>query len=402
MKYAATTPPRMPTLVLLAGLSVLSLNMFLPSLANIAVDFQADYAFVSLAIAGYLATTAVLQLIIGPMSDRYGRRPVLLCSLSLFLIASVGCLVAGDIEWFLFFRVLQGGVVSGWVLSMAAIRDSRPEREAAGLIAFVSMAMSIAPMLGPMIGGFMDEWFGWRSNFVLYTVLGAIALMLAWCDFGETNANPSDSFGSQFRAYPELLTSRRYWGYVVCGMFSVGCFYVFLTGVPLVSANVLNLSPGVLGFFMGTITAGFMAGSFVSSRVAKRYPPLRMILAGRLITCAGLSMGLSLILFSNAQTLILFVSTVFIGIGNGLSQPSNNAGAMSLRPHLAGSAAGLLGASSIGGGAILTSITSILLRDVATPARLLMCLLVCALLALAAALYVAHIDRRERITAENA
>ena len=399
MNTSAATPPHMTTLVLLAGLSVLSLNMFLPSLANMATDFQADYTIVSLAIAGYLATTAILQLIIGPMSDRFGRRPVLICSLSLFLVASVGCLVAGDIEWFLFFRLLQGGVVSGWVLSMAAIRDSRPEREAASQIAFVSMAMSIAPMLGPMLGGFLDEWFGWRSNFVLYTALGAVALVLAWCDFGETNVNRSDSFGSQVRAYPELLTSRRYWGYVVCGMFSVGCFYVFLTGVPLVSANVLHLSPGELGFFMGTITAGFMAGSFVSSRVAKRFLPLHMILAGRLITCTGLSVGLGLILFGNAQTLILFVATVFIGIGNGLSQPSNNAGAMSLRPHLAGSAAGLLGASSIGGGAILTSLTSILLRDEATPERLLMCLLACALLALVAALYVGYIDREEQSAA---
>ena len=386
----------MPTLVLLAGLSVLSLNMFLPSLANMAEDFQADYAIVSLAIAGYLATTAVLQLIIGPMSDRFGRRPVLLWALVLFLAASAGCLLARDIEWFLFFRMFQGGVVASWVLSMAAIRDSRPEREAASLIAYVSMAMAIAPMLGPMIGGFLDEWFGWRSNFVLYTVMGAAALILVWSDFGETNQNPSGSFGAQFRAYPELLTSRRYWGYVVCGMFSVGCFYVFLTGVPLVSANVLHLSPGTLGFFMGTITAGFMAGSFVSGRIARRFPPMRMILAGRLITCAGLSGGLIMFLLGDAESLTLFLSTVFIGIGNGLSQPSTSAGAMSLRPHLAGSAAGLLGASSIGGGAILTSLTGILLHDNATPERLLTGLLVCALLALAAALYVHRIDRQEQ------
>lgn len=402
MSYAATSPPRMPTLVLLAGISVLSLNMFLPSLANIAVDFEADYALVSLAIAGYLATTAVLQLIIGPTSDRYGRRPVLLCALFLFLVASAGCLLARDIEWFLLCRVFQGGVIAGWVLSMAAIRDSRPEREAASLIAYVSMAMAIAPMLGPMIGGFLDEWFGWRSNFVLYTVLGAVALVLVWWDFGETHKNPSGSFSDQFRSYPELLTSRRYWGYVVCGMFSVGCFYVFLTGVPLVSANVLHLSPGTLGFFMGTITAGFMAGSFVSGRIAKRYPPMHMILAGRLVTCAGLSVGLLMFLIVDARTLTLFLSTAFIGIGNGLSQPSNSAGAMSLRPHLAGSAAGLLGASSVGGGAILTSLTSLLLRDNATPERLLLCLLVCALLALTAALYVGHIDRLERTSLPNA
>ena len=129
---------------------------------------------------------------------------------------------------------------------------------------------------------------------------------------------------------------------------------------------------------------------------------MRMILAGRLVTCAGLSGGLLIFLVGEAEALTLFISTIFIGIGNGLSQPSNSAGAMSLRPRLAGSAAGLLGASSIGGGAVLTSLTSILLRDDATPERLLMCLLACATLALVAALYVNYIDRLERAAAEQA
>lgn len=178
MKYAATSPPGFFTLVFLTGLSILSLNLFLPSLSNIAEEFQADYTIVSLSVAGYLGITAVLQLIIGPLSDRFGRRPVLLSGLVIFILASLGCMLAGNIWTFLAFRVMQGAIIAGGVLSYAIIRDSAPEQEAASQMSYVSMAMAIAPMLGPMVGGVLDELFGWRSSFLFFTVLGFAALVL--------------------------------------------------------------------------------------------------------------------------------------------------------------------------------------------------------------------------------
>ena len=117
------TPPRILTLVLLAGVAMLSMNAFLPSLPAMSVHFETDYAYMQLSISGYLAMTAIIQLAIGPLSDRYGRRPVLLWSLLLFVVASVGCIFAPNIEMFLFFRLLQAAVASGLVLSRAIIRD---------------------------------------------------------------------------------------------------------------------------------------------------------------------------------------------------------------------------------------------------------------------------------------
>lgn len=131
MISAADSPPRMFTLVLLTGLSVLSLNMFLPSLSNIAEEFQSDYALVTLSIAGYLGITAALQLIMGPLSDLFGRRPVLLVGMVIFILASLGCALATNIWSFLLFRMLQGVIISGWVLSLAVIRDMLPAQEAA-------------------------------------------------------------------------------------------------------------------------------------------------------------------------------------------------------------------------------------------------------------------------------
>lgn len=395
MKPAADSSPRLLTLILLAALSTLSLNLFLPSLTNIARDFEADYALVSLSIAGYLAVTAVLQLVIGPMSDRFGRRPVLLCGLAVFVIGSSGCWLARDIHSFLLFRALQAAVIAGWVLSMAMIRDTRSEGEAASLIGYVAMSMAVAPMLGPMIGGLLDEFFGWRSSFLLYSLFGVALLTLCWRELAETNLAPSATFTAQFEAYPELFGSRRFWGYALCGLFSTGAFYVFLAGVPLVAARQFSISPGQLGFYMGTITVGFAVGSFLAGRYSKRHALSTMMIVGRLIAFVGLAVGLVLFLLGYAHGLTLFLATVFAGLGNGISMPSTNTGAISIRPNLAGSAAGLVGATTVAGGALLTSITGYLLEDGDAAIRLLGVMLLCAVGALAAAFYVRLIDRRE-------
>ena len=385
----------MLTLVLLAALSTLSLNLFLPSLSNIAQTFAADYALVSLSMGGYLAITALLQLVIGPMSDRFGRRPVLLCCLAIFVVGSVGCWLAGDIYSFLLFRALQAAVIAGWVIAMAMIRDTHEESEAASLIGYVAMSMAVAPMLGPMIGGLLDEFFGWRSSFALYSLMGVALLLLCSFDLEETNRSPSATFAVQFQAYPELLGSRRFWGFTLCAIFSTGAFYIFLAGVPLVAARQFSISPGLLGFYMGTITAGFACGSFIAGRYSKHYSRARMMIGGRSIAVFGLATGLLLFLAGHAHGVTLFVATIFVGLANGISMPSVNAGAISMRPNLAGSAAGLVGASTVGAGALLTLLTGLLLEQGDAAIRLLAIMLSVSVLALSAASYVWLIDRSE-------
>ena len=165
------------------------------------------------------------------------------------------------------------------------------------------VTMAIAPMLGPMIGGVFDELFGWRSNFMFYAAAGAALLAICWVDAGETNTAPSETMASQIKSYPELFSSRRFWGYAACMAFSTGAFYAFLAGVPLVAGTIFNLSPSSLGFYMGTITSGFMAGSFLSGRYSKRFALTTMVLAGRVVACAGLIVGLVLLLagFSSSE-----------------------------------------------------------------------------------------------------
>ncbi len=395
---SAASPPRLFTLVLLTALSTLSLNMFLPSLSNIAQELQADYSMVSLSVAGYLGITAVLQLIMGPLSDRIGRRPVILAGLLIFIMASMGCMLATNIWSFLLFRMLQGVIISGWVLSLAVIRDTAPEHEAASRIGYVTMAMAVAPMLGPMLGGVLDELFGWRASFLAFVGFGVVLLGLCWFDLGETNKTPSGLFITHSQTYLELFRSRRFWGYALCIVFSTGAFYTFLAGAPLVAQTALALSPVTLGFYMGTITAGFMLGSFLSGRYANRYPLTTMMMCGRVVACAGLTLGLVLFVTGFVHVLSLFGATVFVGLGNGLTMPSSYAGALSVRPKLAGSASGLAGALTVGGGAVLTSITGVILNEENGAYQLLGMMLLCSLIALLAVLYVHRIDQRERST----
>jgi len=396
MFSAASAPPKLFTLVLLSGLSVVSLNMFLPSLSNIAAEFQTSYRLLaSVSIAGYAAMTTVLQLLIGPLSDRVGRRPVVLVSLVIFVVASLGCLLALDVWAFLLFRTMQAAIVSGFALSRVIIRDTEPAQKAASLMGYLSIAWAIAPMLAPMLGGAFDQLFGWRANFWAFLGFGAAVLVLCWLDLGETNKNRSETFTKQFKAFPSLFRSRRFWGYSLCMAFSMGALYAFLAAAPLVATTVFQMSPATLGFYMGSTAAGFILGSFVSGRFAALYPLATMMVAGRVVACAGLAAGLSLLFAGVVHEVSLFGSCVFLGFGNGVSMPSSNAGAMSVRPELIGSAAGLSGALTGAGGALMSGITGTILNEANAAFVLLGMMLLSSTMALLAALFVLRFDRRE-------
>ncbi|MEM7289621.1 MAG: Bcr/CflA family efflux MFS transporter [Pseudomonadota bacterium] len=388
------SPPRFVTLVLLTAFSTLSLNMFLPSLVKIADDLETDYATASIAIGGFLAITAVVQLIVGPLSDRLGRRPVLMGCLFAFALASIGCSLATDVWVFLAFRMLQGGMISGYTLSLAIIRDTTPEQKAAGLIGYISMSVAIAPMLGPMVGGFLDTAFGWRSIFQFYTLCGFALLLLCWFDLGETKPAASASPEAAPERTRDLLLEPVFWAYSLCSTFAVGAFYIFITGVPLVAQLEFGISTAQLGFFIGTISAGFMLGSFLSGRYAPIYNPVTMMLAGRILACFGLLAGIAVFLLGQLSPLLFFSCTVFVGLGNGITIPSSSASAMSVRPKLAGAAAGLSGAMIVAGGAMLTTATSASLPEMNTSLALLGMMLVATLASLASVFVAVYLNRK--------
>ncbi len=387
------TPPHIFTLVAMTGLGAWTMNVFLPSLPAIARHYDADYALVQLTISGYLGITALLQLFFGPLSDRYGRRPVLLGALSIFLVATLGCALAPDIQTFLAFRMLQASVAAGMVLSRAIVRDMVARDQAASMIGYVTMGMAIVPMIGPAIGGFLDQNFGWQASFYATLLFGIVTLAMAWGDLGETNANRSASFTEQFRAYPELLRSRRFWGYSLTAGFASGAFFAFLGGAPYVATEILAMSPTQLGLYMGVIALGYLLGNFLSGRFSRRFGVNRMMLAGGATTTFAMLLALTLFGLDLQHPMAFFGSFFFMGVGNGLTLPNANAGIVSVRPQLAGSASGLGGTIMIGGGAILSAITGTLLGPDTGIWPLLWMMLASALAGLAATLWVIAVEK---------
>lgn len=383
--------PHLVTLVLLTALTVLTLNMFLPALPAMRAAFGVSEAVMGRAISLYMLAAAVLQLVLGPLSDRVGRRPVILGLLGLYVVASILCLLAENITLFLIARTGQAVAVGGGILASAVVRDLYEGRVAAAKLSLIASAMAVAPMLAPMVGGLLETAFGWRSVFVTYAALGGALLL--WClrDLGETH----EGGPGQRMDIGALLTARLFWAYVGLQALGVGTFYVFLTGAPFVAADVFGLGPAQIGIALGTTTAGFMVGAGLSARLVQRVGPMRLILIGRLVPILGL--GAAYLYYASGGSLVLplFVSTVTVGIGNGLSLANANAGALSVRPDLAGSASGVNGAVALGLGAALSWATTAVLGASATPQALLLLMLGTLALALSMAVLAALWDREE-------
>ncbi len=388
-----TTPPHISTLIFIAGISALTLNVFLPSLPGMALYFDTEYRIVQLSVTLYLFATAVLQVVIGPLSDRFGRRITLLWALVIFLVMTVGCLLAPTIEVFLIFRMGQTVVAAGIVLSRAIVRDMVGQEQSASMIGYVTMGMALVPMVAPMIGGALEAAFDWRASFYLLLVIGIALTVLVWADLGETATARPTSFRAQVAEYPELLHSQRFWGYVACSAFCAGAFFAYLGGAPFVGTEVYGLGPAALGFWFGAPAVGYALGNFIAGRYSVRFGINRMILVGCLICTLGLIFPPLLHGIGLVSPVAFFPFMVFVGIGNGMTLPNATAGLLSVRPHLAGTASGLGGAFMLGGGALLSALAASLLVPGVGAWPLMWVMLLTSVLSVASILFVI---RRER------
>lgn len=377
------TPPHTITLVLAAAVGAMATNTFLPSLPGMAREFAVPYATVGLLVSVFLAANAVLQLVIGPLSDRFGRRPVMVGALVVFVASTFASLFASDMATLLSLRVLQASSAAGMALSRAIVRDTGDTEGAASRIGYITMGMTVAPMIGPMIGGALDGTFGWRGSFGVMLVIGIAALAAVWFDLGETNANPSDGFARQFKAWPRLLKSLPFWSFALTAGFTGGVYFAFLGGGPAVASNLLAMTPGGFGAMLVFIGIGYMAGNFISGRFSRRVGISGMMFGGNLVSAIGILIAAGLAAAGTIHPLALFMPLVFLGLGNGLTLPSAGAGLVSIVPELAGSASGLGGALQIAVSAIMSVVAGIVVGTGQTALPLLALMLASTLVALA-------------------
>ena len=384
----------MLTLVLLASISALAMNSFLPSLPNMAEHFGSSTALMGLSVGVYLGTSAVFQILVGPLSDRIGRRTVSLWALIIFIVVSISCVYAPNTFVFMCLRALQAIAACTFVVARAIVRDTTETQASGSKIAYISMGTAICPMFGPALGGLMDGWFGWEANFWFIGGLGLFILVIAYFDLGETVPENTQGFRQQFSEYPELLLSRRFWGYCLASAFGAGAFFAYLGGGPFVGSIVYNLSPEMLGLYFGAPAIGYFFGNFLSGRFTIRFGIDAMILWGLWIIFSGLSLSMvcSYIGYGTVETFFGFM--IFVGLGNGLTIPNATAGMLSVRPHLAGTASGLGGAMMIAIGAALSTLAGAFLVPGSNEMPLLMLMWFSSLSGVAVIIYVGQRNKK--------
>ncbi|TCD11815.1 multidrug effflux MFS transporter [Oricola cellulosilytica] len=374
--------PSILTLVLLTAVSPLAINLFVPSMPSIAADLGAPYATVQLGLSLYLLMTAALQLVIGPLSDQLGRRPVIYAGMVLFLIGTAMCVFASNAAMFLAGRVFQAASASGLVLSRAIVRDVYPREKSASMIGYVVMGMAIAPMVGPAIGGFIDQISNWRMSFVALGAFGMIAICTALLTLPETNRFRGAPLRDQIASYRALLRLPLFWVYSGVAAFTSGIFFGFLGGGPAVSSVYLGLGPFFYGLYFAFCAFGYSVGNFLSGRFSERRGLERMMLDGALISVTGPL--LTIVLFSAGleHPLSFFLPLALVGVGNGMTLPNVTAAAIGLRPEAAGAASGLLGALQIGLGALASVAAGVIVGKTGLPIPLCLFLAACGLIAI--------------------
>ena len=345
------------TLVFLSALPLLSLNMFLPSLSVMAIEFDVGYKAMAHTISAYLLCTAFIQIVAGPLADKFGRRPVLSLGLIIFIVASIGCAKADSYEFFFIWRVLQGGIATATVLSRAVIGDICSPQKSASLLGYIAIGMSVAPIIGPTLGGFIGETVGWRVNFFIYCFSGVALLFLVFLELPETSSNMNYSQTHLVDDYIALCCSSFFWAYSMVMACGVAGFFIFVTGIPIIALTIFEVSEAMTGIMIGSITCGFLMGSFFSAKLALNRSLDRMILYGRGLATSGLSVCLILLLLEKSHLVIVISSAISVGVGNGLATPSASAAVISVKNNLTASASGLSGALVVLIGSIATLIT---------------------------------------------
>ena len=368
--------PSLAILVAVTAVNPMAVNIYVPSMPGVQAHFAAPATLVQLTLSLGLVGTAVTQPIIGPLSDQFGRRPILLGGLLIAAIASFLGAFSGSLEMLIVWRIIQvASGAAGLVLGRAIVRDIRKPSEAASMLGYVTMGMAMAPMVAPIIGGFLDDLASWRAGFVFAGVMTVIAVAWAWYALPETNKHlgQASSLRAMLADYRTLLGLRSFWIYTLISAFTVGTFFSFLGGAPYVSQNLFHLTPTHYGLYFGLVAIGYSLGNFLSGRYASQLGLYRMILFGCLLTLSSSAAVVVLCLFGLEGPAYLFGATFFLGIGNGLVMPSASVGVVSVLPRLAGSASGLSGSIMTLISAGFSYIVAFMLTDSVLPMGLLMC-----------------------------
>ncbi len=350
-------------LTALVALGPLSTDLYLPSLPAMTRQFSASVAEMQLTLSLFMVAFALAQLVYGPLSDRFGRRPVLLAGLLVYLLGSGLCLLADSMAALILGRVAQAlGACAGPVLGRAMVRDVFPRDQAARVMSYMAAAMALAPAVAPLLGGVLQTVFGWQANFVALMVYGLGLVGLVVLYLGETNRhrNPLATRPTQIAAnYLALLRDRNFTGHLAINAAAFGALFSFISGSSFVLIQVLGMAEDRFGLAFLGVVLGYIAGAVLSGRLGRRLGLDRMLMLGNLAAVAGglLLAGLSWAGVAQVWAVVAPTSLLFLGVAMIL--PNATAAAIAPYPTMAGAASALLGCIQMGAGALAGWIVSL-------------------------------------------
>jgi DHA1 family bicyclomycin/chloramphenicol resistance-like MFS transporter len=360
-------------LVAMTGVAPVSLYMLVPALPVLATSFDSDVSVVQMTVSLYMVGIACSQIIMGPLSDRYGRRPVMLGGLALMVVATIGGIFAATLPQLIVARFLQAlGGASGMVISRAIIRDLYSRDRIASMISLVIAVMMIAQMLSPLAGGLLEISLGWRSIFYALTVLSIVTFAGVALALPETrridDRKANGSFADGARS---LLSSRAFIGYVLCQVLASSIIFTFAGAGPYVVVNQMGRSSAEYGAWFATSGFAYLVGNLCCVRFAPRHSLEKLIWFGLVMQLAGSFLNLLWgVMGLNQVPSWLFITHMIIMFGNAFTMSNSAAGALSIRPHVAGTASGMMGFLQMGFGSLCSQFGAWLGGNFTTPVSL--------------------------------
>ena len=388
MRQPPRRRPSLLVLVMISSIGPLALQVLVPAMPGLASDFHTDFSVTQMSLSVYLIGIVAGQLVYGPLSDRFGRRPVLIAGLVVYVGGTLFCLVAWDIGALIIGRAFQAlGGSAGIVLARAIIRDIHDREGSAQMLAYVTACMIVAPMIGAIAGGYLYEWYGWQSVMLLALAIGLLVTGVCIVVLSETNTRRTSrtSFRDMTRDCARLLGKRLFLGYALQVSFTTATFFTFLGGASAVAVDIYGRSPSEYALLFVLVPGGYMTGNVISGRIGRRVGIDRMITIGTAFSSTAALVMMVLFVSGWFSLIHFFVLAGVMSLGNGFSMPNGFAGIVSVEPGRAGTASGLSGAMQMGLGAMAMTIVGHTVAD--SPMPVIVIMLVLALLALIAHLH---------------
>jgi DHA1 family bicyclomycin/chloramphenicol resistance-like MFS transporter len=337
------------------------MHIFVPALPAAGKDLHATPAALELTISLYILGLAVGQLVYGPASDRFGRRPALLVGLLIFTLASVAALFAPDTHTLIIARFFQAlGGCSGLALARAIIRDTSQAHEAARRLALTNLLVTAGPAVAPLIGAALSSFWGWRTILMGLSALGAANFVLAWRILPETRPEARLASASRYaRDYFGLIRSRQFLGYAIGGACATTSLYAFIACAPFIFVDRLHVPSASVGLYLALLVSGLWLGSLLASRLIGRFSLVRFLVVANALSVVAAAAFLAMVIADRA-TLVRMVGTMFaFSVGVGAAAPAALVQAISVNPRVTGTASGLYGSIQMAVGAALVALVGL-------------------------------------------